>query len=177
MSRIGLNPVEIPEGVTLEVKESHVTVRGPLGELSLDLPQRISADVVENRVRLTRPDDSKESRGLHGLSRSLVANMVAGVLKGYQKDLAIEGVGFKAELQGKTLSLSLGFSKPVEYAVPDGITLDVQGTSIAITGCDKQQVGDVAARIRSFHPPEPYKGKGVRYKGEHVKRKAGKTVA
>jgi large subunit ribosomal protein L6 len=131
----------------------------------------------ENRVKLARPDDSKENRSLHGLSRSLVANMVVGVSKGYRKDLSIEGVGYKAELQGKTLTLSLGFSKPVVYAVPDGITLDVDTTAIAITGCDKQQVGDVAARIRSFHPPEPYKGKGVRYKDEHVKRKAGKTVA
>lgn len=177
MSRIGSNPVEVPEGVTVEVKDCHLTVKGPLGELFLDLPGEIRANVNGNHIVFVRPDDSKKNRSLHGLSRSLVGNMVAGVTKGFRKDLALEGVGYKAELQGKKLMLSLGFSKPVEYAVPEGVKVDVKGTEIAVSGPDKQQVGDVAARIRSYRPPEPYKGKGVRYKGEHVRRKAGKTVA
>ncbi len=177
MSRIGLSPVDVPDGVDVQVKDRHVFVKGPLGELSFELPGGIRASLVENRVKLERSDDSKENKSLHGLSRSLVANMVEGVSKGYRKDLAIEGVGYKADLQGSNLTLFLGFSKPVEYQVPEGIKLDVEATSISVSGCDKQSVGDVAARIRAFHPPEPYKGKGVRYKDEHVKRKAGKTVA
>jgi large subunit ribosomal protein L6 len=177
MSRIGSNPVELPEGVGVEVKDRQVTVKGALGELSLALPGEISASVDGNTVKVGRTDDSKQSKSLHGLSRSLIANMVEGVSKGYRKDLAIEGVGFRAELQGNKLTMWLGYSKPVEYLVPDGIKLDVDGTLIAVSGCDKQLVGDVAARIRSFYPPEPYKGKGVRYKDGRVKRKQGKTVA
>ncbi len=176
MSRIGEKPIDVPSGVTITVDGSHVTTKGGKGELSLDLPEGISAAVEGSTVNVTRADDSQKA--FHGLSRSLVANMVEGVSNGYTKELEIQGVGFRAALQGSTLSLSLGFASPIEFPVPDTVTVVVNNnTAVVISGADKQQVGEVAARIRSFYPAEPYKGKGVRYKGERVRRKEGKTVA
>ncbi len=176
MSRIGEKPVEVPSGVTVAIDGARVSVKGAKGELGLDLPAGISAAMEESTVTLKRDDDSFKAS--HGLARSLVANMVEGVSNGYTKSLEIQGVGFRAALQGKTLSLSLGFASPVEYAVPDTVTVAVNNnTEVEVSGADKQQVGDVAARIRSFFPAEPYKGKGIRYKDERVRRKEGKTVA
>ena len=176
MSRIGEMPIDVPSGVTITVDGSHLTTKGGKGELSLDLPEGIAAAVEGNTVVVTRGDDTQKA--FHGLTRSLVANMVEGVSNGYTKELEIQGVGFRAALQGKTLSLSLGFASPIEYAIPDTVTITVNNnTEVVVSGADKQQVGEVAARIRAFFPAEPYKGKGVRYKGERVRRKEGKTVA
>jgi large subunit ribosomal protein L6 len=178
MSRIGKQPVPVPKGVTASVSASRVQVKGSLGELSMELPRGIGAEVQDGRVVLTRPDDSRQSKSFHGLARNLVANMVEGVSKGFSRALEIQGVGFKAAVQGQKLVLSLGFSSPQEFLVPDGVKVVVtDGTAMVVSGADKQKVGDTAARIRSFYPAEPYKGKGVRYKGEHVRRKVGKTVA
>ena len=177
MSRIGMKPIEIPEGVDVKIDKANVSTKGSKGELSLTLPDGISATMRDNLIVVTRLDDSSTSKSLHGLGRSLIANMVTGVSKGYLKELQLEGVGYRANLEGNKLVLSLGFSSPSEYVLPDGITANVNGTDVSITGPDKQLVGNVAAEIRALHPPEPYKGKGVRYKGEHVRRKTGKTVA
>lgn len=176
MSRIGENPIDVPAGVTVTVEGSQVTAKGAKGELALVLPEGISGCVEENTVVMTRSND--EQKAFHGLARSLVANMIEGVSTGFTKELEIQGVGFRAAVQGSTLSLSLGFASPVEYVIPDTVTVAVNNnTQIVVSGADKQQVGQVAARIRSFYPAEPYKGKGVRYKDEYVRRKEGKTVA
>jgi large subunit ribosomal protein L6 len=176
MSRIGEKPVAIPSGVTVSIDGTRVCVKGPKGELGCELPVGITARVDGDSVLVSRADDSLKP--LHGLGRSLVANMVEGVDKGYRKDLEIQGVGFRAGVQGQALSLALGFASPVEYRVPEGVTVAVNNnTEMSVSGCDKQQVGEAAARIRAFYPAEPYKGKGIRYKGEHVRRKVGKTVA
>jgi len=178
MSRIGEKPIEIPSGVTVTISGSDVAVRGPKGELSMVLPGAIAATVSDNRIDVTREDDQRKSKSFHGLGRSLIANMVTGVSEGYTKELEISGVGFKAVAQGQTLSLSLGFASPVEYSVCEGVSVAVNNnTNIVVTGPDKQKVGETAARIRAFYPAEPYKGKGVMYKGERVRRKVGKTVA
>jgi large subunit ribosomal protein L6 len=177
MSRIGNKPVAIPAGVTVRVEEQQVTAKGPQGELSLRLPARIQAKLLDGRVELARPDDTKESKSFHGLGRSLVANMLEGVAKGFSRELELQGVGFRASVQGPKLVLSLGYSSPVEYTAPQGIKFAVKESFITVSGPDKKKVGDVAALIRSFYPPEPYKGKSVRYRGEYVRRKAGKTVA
>ena len=178
MSRIGTKPIAIPSGVTLEVKGTDVTTKGPQGELSWAIPAGISCAIDDGVATVTRADDSKSMRELHGLSRSLIANMVEGVANGYKKELELEGVGFRATVKGRAISLAVGFSSPVEYEPPEGVTITTEGdTNIVVTGADKQKVGDTAARIRSFAPAEPYKGKGIRYKGEHIRRKAGKTVA
>ena len=174
MSRIGEMPIDVPAGVTIAVEGSHVTAKGGKGELALDLPEGISADLEGSTLNVARSSD--DQKAYHGLSRSLIANMIEGVNNGYSKELEIQGVGFKAALQGSTLSLSLGFASPVEYTVPDTVDVTVNNNT-AVSGADKQQVGEVASRIRSFYPAEPYKGKGVRYEGEHVRRKEGKTVA
>lgn len=178
MSRIGEMPVEIASGVAVTVDGRKVAVKGSLGELAMELPGPIDVKVDEGKVVVTRADDQRESKSLHGLSRSLIANMVEGVSKGFEKGLEIHGVGFKAAVQGRTLVLSLGFASPIELALPDGVTVtEAGGTRVNVSGPDKQLVGQVAARIRSFFPAEPYKGKGVRYRGEHIRRKVGKTVA
>lgn len=178
MSRVGRTPVAVANGVTVSVSGSTVTAKGPLGELTLKLPESIGVTVGASSAQVTCAADSRLGRSMHGLSRNLLANMIVGVSKGYKKTLLIEGVGFKAVLQGKKLSLSLGFASPVVFEVPEGIKVtDEGGTKLHISGPDKQQVGDTAARIRSYYPAEPYKGKGIRYEGEHVKRKVGKTVA
>lgn len=178
MSRTGSKPVEIPSGVDVAVHGGAVTAKGPKGELSVDLKDGIAAAAEGSLLTVTRRDDSRECKQMQGLVRSLISNMVEGVAKGFTRELQIQGVGFKAALQGSKLSMALGFASPVEYEVPDTVQVEVKdNTAIIITGPDKQQVGDVAARIRSYYPTEPYKGKGIRYKGEQVKRKVGKTVA
>lgn len=176
MSRIGEKPIEVPGGVKLSVNGALVEATGPKGTLSLTLPKGIRAALEGTELKISRENDSQKA--FHGLSRSLVANMIEGVNSGYTKELEIQGVGFRAALSGNTLSLSLGFASPVEYTVPDTVSVAVNNnTALVVSGADKQQVGEVAARIRSFFPAEPYKGKGVRYKGEKVRRKVGKTVS
>ncbi len=178
MSRIGKQPVAIPAGVTVTVDGNAVAVEGPLGQLRHNLPAGVAARVEGASLVVSRSDDSRVQRGLHGLSRTLIANMIAGVTAGYRKELIIEGTGFKAQLQGQKLLLSLGFASPKEFAVPEEIKVsEKQGTRLTIEGLDKQLVGQVAARIRSYFPVEPYKGKGIRYADEQVRRKQGKTVA
>jgi large subunit ribosomal protein L6 len=177
MSRIGKKPVAIPSGVSVQTDGTRIAVKGPKGELAMTLPETVSATVKEGVVNVACSDDSARGRSRHGLGRSLLANMVSGVHKGYSIDLELQGVGFRAAVQGNKLTMTIGYSSPVEFMAPQGITISVKDTNMTVSGPDKQLVGDVAARIRSYYPPEPYKGKGIRYKGEHVRRKAGKTVA
>ncbi len=179
MSRIGKNPIAVPEGVTVTVNGSSVVVKGALGELSRDLMKGITAKVEDNNVVVCRADDSRNQKSCHGLMRSLIANMVEGVSKGYKKELTIEGTGFKAVNNGKVLSLSLGFAYPKDYVIPEGVTVTVDGNGVklAVEGTSKELVGQAAARIRSYYPAEPYKGKGIKYAGEVIRRKQGKTVA
>ncbi len=177
MSRIGRKPIAIPDGVTIEIKPELVSVKGPRGELD----QTVSGDmkVLESDRTLTveRPTDRGEHRALHGLTRSLIANMVEGVTEGFEKRLEIQGVGYRARLQGKALELSVGYSHPVSVTAPDGIEFEVPApTQVIVRGIDKQLVGEIAAQIRRTRPPEPYKGKGIRYEGEHVRRKVGKRA-
>jgi len=178
MSRIGNKAVEIPDKVKVNVdQEGAVSVEGPKGKLQWSLPRQIRASVQDNRVSVVREAESRSVKALHGLSRSLVHNMVQGVSEGFTKQLEIEGVWFKAAVQGSTLNLSLGFSHPVTFSIPKDIKITVaDNTKITVQGVDKQLVGQVAADIRGFYPPEPYKGKGVRYAGEQIRRKVGKTV-
>ena len=178
MSRIGKVPVIIPDKVKVQVKDQHVAVEGPNGKLTLDIPHLATVKVDEQQILVSRPNDNKESKAIHGLVRSLIQNMVIGVSKGFVKQLEIQGVGFKATMAKKKITLNLGYSHEIVYPVPDTIvvTLEDGGTKIKIEGPDKQLVGKVASEIRSFYPPEPYKGKGVRYSDEQVKRKEGKTV-
>ena len=176
MSRIGLQPVQLPSGVKVSVQDGVVEVSGTKGSLDLRVPEGITVEAADNTVVVKRLAD--KYRAAHGLVRSLIANMVKGVAEGYSKDLVVNGVGFRAAMSGSTLSLSLGFASPIEYSVPETVTVTVNNnTEITVSGIDKQQVGDVAARIRSFYPAEPYKGKGVQYKDERIRRKVGKTVA
>jgi large subunit ribosomal protein L6 len=178
MSRIGNKAVEIPDKVKVNVdEEGAVSVEGPKGKLHWKLPRQIRASVKDNQVSVMREAESHSVKALHGLSRSLVHNMVQGVSEGFTKKLEIEGVGFKAAVQGSTLNLSLGFSHPVPFSIPAEIKITVaDNTKITVEGVDKKLVGQVAADIRRFYPPEPYKGKGVRYAGEQIRRKEGKTV-
>ncbi|PYJ15601.1 MAG: 50S ribosomal protein L6 [Verrucomicrobia bacterium] len=178
MSRIGNKAVEIPDKVRVSIDNNgEVSVEGPKGKLSWKLPCDIKASVKDNRVSLVREAETRSVKALHGLSRSLVHNMVQGVSEGFSKELEIEGVGFKAAVQGSTLNLSLGFSHPIPFSIPKDIKITVaDNTKIAIQGVDKKLVGQVAADIRRFYRPEPYKGKGVRYAGEQIRRKVGKTV-
>jgi large subunit ribosomal protein L6 len=177
MSRIGRKPVTIPSGVTVTVDGSTVKVKGPKGELSRTFEQSMKVRVEDNQVIVDRPSDDKRERALHGLTRALIANMVTGVTQGFKKTLEIVGVGYKAEKKGKNLVVSVGYSHPVNYPEPAGITLSTPApTTIVIEGIDKQKVGQVAAELRQFRRPEPYKGKGIRYQGEQVRRKAGKTA-
>ncbi len=178
MSRIGNKAVEIPDKVKVNIdNEGAVSVEGPKGKLSWRLPRDIKGSVRDNRVSLMREAETRSVKALHGLSRSLVHNMVQGVSEGFSKQLEIEGVGFKAAVQGSTLNLSLGFSHPVLFPIPKEIKITIaEGTKLTIQGIDKKLVGQVTADIRRFYPPEPYKGKGVRYAGEQIRRKVGKTV-
>lgn len=176
MSRVGNKPVELPDGVDVEVQGNAVTVKGSKGQLNRSFNERIGFDIDNGTVSVTRPDDTRESRALHGLSRALLANMVTGVSDGYRKELEIQGVGYRASLKGNDIELLVGFSHPVTVQAPEGITFEVpEPTRIIVSGIDKEQVGQMAANIRKVRPPEPYKGKGIRYVGEYVRRKAGKA--
>ena len=177
MSRIGKKPITVPDGVTVEVKPGLVSVKGPKGELSQVVSTEMTVTRSNGDLTVERPTDRGEHRALHGLTRSLIANMVEGVTEGFEKRLEIQGVGYRARLQGKALELSVGYSHPVSVAAPDGIEFEVPvPTQIVVRGIDKQLVGEIAARIRRSRPPEPYKGKGIRYAGEHVRRKVGKRA-
>jgi large subunit ribosomal protein L6 len=177
MSRIGNKAITLPDKVKVQVSGSTVKVEGPKGKLELTISPRVTAKVEGNLVSFTRASEARQDRALHGLTRSLVNNMVLGCATGFQKKLIINGVGFKANVQGKNLNLSLGYSHPVVYPIPEGITIKVEdNTNVLIEGVDKQRVGAVAADIRAYYPPEPYKGKGVRYSDETIRRKEGKTA-
>jgi large subunit ribosomal protein L6 len=176
MSRIGKAPITVPKGVEVKQSGSSMEVKGPKGALSQAIPSGIALQIDGGVITVKRQDDTKPMRSLHGLLRTLIANMVTGVTEGFSKRLEIVGIGYRANLQGRNLQLSLGYSHPINYAIPDGIEVAVdKQTAITVTGVDKQKVGQVAAEIRSFKKPEPYKGKGIRYVGEQVRRKAGKA--
>jgi large subunit ribosomal protein L6 len=176
MSRIGRQPIALPGNVEITLGEgNHVSVKGPKGQLERDFPRTMTLTREDGQIVVTRPNDEGKQRALHGLSRSLLNNMVVGVTDGFTKTLEVQGVGYRAQLQGTSLQLALGFSHPVIVAPPAGITFAVEGPRIMISGIDKEQVGQVAANIRKLRPPEPYKGKGIRYQGERVRRKAGKA--
>ena len=176
MSRIGKKPIEIPAGVTITVNNGNVTVTGPKGELSRQFNTEIAVTIEENVVTVTRPSDEKEHRALHGTTRALIANMVEGVSQGFTRNLELIGVGYRAQKQGTKLILNVGYSHPVEIEPEEGLEVEVPAnTKITIRGTDKQRVGELAANIRKTRPPEPYKGKGIRYEGEVVRRKEGKT--
>ena len=176
MSRIGNKPVVIPAGVTVDLKDNTVTVKGPKGELSYTFNQNISLEQREGEVVFTRPDDSKENKTIHGTTRAVFNNMVVGVTEGFQKELELIGVGYRAQLPGKKLVLNVGYSHPVEFTPEEGIEIEVpSNTKVIVKGYDKQKVGELAANIRGVRPPEPYKGKGIRYVDEFVRRKEGKT--
>ena len=177
MSRVGKNPVAIPSGVTVTVSDGAVTVKGPKGELKQSLVHGITASVEDGRVVFGRPDESKQSRSSHGLIRSLVNNMVTGVSKGFEKKLEVIGVGYRADVKGSKLVMNLGYSHPIEYDIPKGVAVSVDKQNvISIQGIDKQQVGQVAAEVRAFRRPDSYKGKGVRYQGEYIRLKTGKSA-
>ncbi|MGA8746675.1 MAG: 50S ribosomal protein L6 [Solirubrobacterales bacterium] len=177
MSRIGRKPIAVPEAVTVEIAPGQVAVKGPKGQLTQIVSQEMAVEQADGSVTVQRPTDRGEHRALHGLTRSLIANMVSGVTDGFEKRLEIQGVGYRAQLKGKNLEMALGYSHPVSIEAPEGIEFEVpQPTEIVVRGIDKQLVGQVAADIRKRRPPEPYKGKGIRYRGEHVLRKVGKRA-
>jgi large subunit ribosomal protein L6 len=177
MSRIGKKPIDIPAGVDVKLLENTIKIKGPKGELQWNLPSGTKASVAENKVLVERENDLKKNKALHGLSRNLIANMVTGVTTGYQRVLEIVGVGFRAQVQGSRIVLSLGYSHPVEFNLPDGITaaVDQKQTQITLTGIDKQKIGQIAANLKALRKPDIYKGKGVRYAGQRLKLKVGKT--
>ena len=177
MSRIGKQPIPVPAGVDVTIEGSTVTTKGPKGTLSQSFDHDMQITLEEGSIWVRRPSDDRRHRSLHGLTRTLVSNMVVGVSDGFRKDMEIVGVGYRAALKGSDLDLSLGLSHPMVVACPEGITFEVPApTKISVIGIDKQQVGQIAAEIRSIRPPEPYKGKGIRYAGEHVRRKVGKAA-
>jgi large subunit ribosomal protein L6 len=176
MSRIGKRPIDIPGKVTVTIDGQHVAVKGPKGQLDRVLPEQVTVEQEGETIRVLRRDESRAARQRHGLSRTLVANMVDGVSKGFEKRLQIQGVGYRAQVQGRNLILNVGYSKPVEIVPPEGIQLAVENnTNVIVSGINKEIVGNTAARIRAVRPPEPYKGKGIRYAGEMVRRKVGKA--
>ncbi len=176
MSRIGKRPIPIPSKVTIDVKGQQVTVKGPKGTLQREIPNSIAISQEGDQIKVAPVNDSRVARQCYGLSRTLIANMVEGVSKGFEKRLQIQGVGYRAQAQGKKLTLNVGYSKPVEMDMPEGIQVAVEkNTEVIVGGIDKEVVGNVAAKIRAVRPPEPYKGKGIRYLGEMIRRKAGKT--
>jgi large subunit ribosomal protein L6 len=176
MSRVGKQPIPIPAGVSVSHESGTVNVKGPNGSLSQRMPRGIGVEIAEGQVRLARPDDRKQTRALHGLARALVANMVRGVDKPFVRELEIQGVGYRAETAGQTLTLQVGFSHPIAMRIPDGLNVSVdRNVIVRIEGIDRGQVGQFAADVRSVRPPEPYKGKGIRYADEHVRRKVGKA--
>ena len=177
MSRIGKTPITLPQKVSISVTNGTVTVEGPKGKLSWQLPQAITIRIEETTLFIERANDERETRALHGLARALVNNMVTGVSEGFRRDLEIQGVGFRSAVKGEHLDLSIGYSHPVLFKIPQNIKITVtDNTKISVEGIDKHLVGQVAADIRAYYPPEPYKGKGIRYAGEQVRRKEGKTV-
>jgi large subunit ribosomal protein L6 len=177
MSRIGKQPIELPSGVNIAISPGRVQVNGPLGELSQQVPARMQIEQEEGNLVVKRPTERGDDRALHGLTRSLLANMVEGVTKGFEKRLEIQGVGYRAALRGTDLELNVGYSHPVVVKPPQGITFEVpEATTVLVKGIDKQQVGEIAAQVRKVRPPEPYKGKGIRYDGEYVRRKVGKRA-
>src|SRR5213596_4235211 len=177
MSRIGRQPIELPPGVSVSISPGRVMVNGPLGELNQQVPGRMKVEQQDSSVVVTRPTERGDDRALHGLTRSLIANMVEGVTKGFEKRLELQGVGYRATLRGTDLELNVGFSHPVVVKPPQGISFEVpDATSVLVKGIDKQQVGEIAAQVRKVRPPEPYKGKGIRYEGEYVRRKVGKRA-
>ena len=177
MSRIGKQPIELPAGVSVSLSPGRVMVNGPLGELSQQVPQRMQVEQEESTVVVKRPTERGDDRALHGLTRTLIANMVEGVTSGFQKRLEIQGVGYRAALRGTDLELNVGYSHSVVLKAPQGISFEVPTpTEVIVKGIDKQQVGEIAAQVRKVRPPEPYKGKGIRYQGEHVARKVGKRA-
>jgi large subunit ribosomal protein L6 len=177
MSRIGKQPIPLPDGVSIEIAPGSVRVKGPKGELKQELPREMKVEQADGTITVERPTDRGDHRALHGLTRSLIANMVEGVTDGFEKRLEIQGVGYRAQLKGKNLELALGYSHPIQLDAPEGIDFEVpQPTEVVVRGIDKQLVGETAARIRKRRPPEPYKGKGVRYAGEQVTRKVGKRA-
>jgi large subunit ribosomal protein L6 len=177
MSRIGRRPIPVPAGVSIAIDPGRIMVNGPLGELTQQVPIRMKVERQEDELIVTRPTDRGDDRALHGLTRSLIANMVEGVTKGFEKRLEIQGVGYRAAMKGTSLELNVGYSHTVVIDPPQGISFEVPiPTQIAVKGVDKQQVGEIAAEIRKVRPPEPYKGKGIRYEGEYVRRKVGKRA-
>ena len=177
MSRVGKKPITVPKEVKIGINQGMISVEGPKGKLSYDIPANIDVESKEGNIWVKRSADTKPQRSLHGLVRMLISNMIKGVTEGYSKELEIVGVGFKAQLQGNNLKLQLGFSHEVVFPVPEGIKIETaKSTQLVIRGIDKQKVGDTAARIRSIYLPEPYKGKGIRYAGEYVRKKIGKAV-
>jgi large subunit ribosomal protein L6 len=177
MSRIGKQPIELPSGVNVAISPGRVQVNGPLGELSQTVPRRMQIEQNDGNLVVKRPTERGDDRALHGLTRSLLANMVEGVTKGFEKRLEIQGVGYRAALRGTDLELNVGFSHSVVLKPPQGISFEVpENTAVVVKGIDKQQVGEIAAQVRKVRPPEPYKGKGIRYEGEYVRRKVGKRA-
>jgi len=177
VSRIGRKPIQVPAGVTVTIQGNEIKVKGPKGELGMTNNHNITVNIKDNVIEVSRPDDQKENRALHGLTRALIQNMIKGVTEEYKKILDIVGVGYKAELKGNNLLLSMGYSHPIYFIPPKGIKLETPTpTQIVVTGIDKQLVGQVASKIRSFRKPEPYKGKGIKYSTEIIRRKAGKTA-
>jgi large subunit ribosomal protein L6 len=177
MSRIGRRPIEVPAGVTVSIDPGRVMVNGPLGTLQQQVPQRMKIEQDNGAITVTRPTERGDDRALHGLTRTLIANMVEGVTKGFEKRLELQGVGYRGAMQGTDLRLDVGFSHPVVLKAPRGISFEVPTpTEIVVKGVDKQQVGQIAAEVRKVRPPEPYKGKGIRYRGEYVRRKVGKRA-
>lgn len=176
MSRIGRQPIAVPKNVEVRLEGNRVTVKGPKGELTRELHPKMRVVLEEDRLLVTRPDDERESRSLHGLTRTLVANMVEGVANGFEKALELQGVGYRAAKSGRKLVLTVGYSHPVEMEPPPGVEVEVPApVNVIVKGANKETVGEFAAKVRSVRPPEPYKGKGIRYRGEHVRRKVGKT--
>lgn len=178
MSRVGNKPVPANKDVTLEVKGGNLNIKGPKGEFNWPIPSGIDIKVEDGQVQVSREGNSKHLRAMHGTTRALIANMIEGCATGYTKQLELHGVGFRGQLKGNTIILALGYSHPIEYTPPEGVTITLDGdTNITISGPDKQEVGQAAAQIRSYYPAEPYKGKGVRYKGEQIRRKTGKAIS
>ena len=177
MSRVGKNPIQIPDGVDVKLQNTLITVKGPKGELKWNYPETMKVSLTDKSITVERPSDAKQIRSLHGTTRSIIANMVEGTHTGYKKELEINGVGYRAQVKGQTISFTLGYSHPVEFALPDGISAetDKKQTLLTLNGIDKQQIGQVAANIRSLRPPNVYKGKGIKYAEERIKMKVGKA--
>lgn len=178
MSRVGKQPIRVPEKVEVRLEGGAIRAKGPLGELSHPIPSRVQVEISDGQILVRRSDDDPRSQAFHGLTRALIANMVHGVAEGFSRVLEIQGIGYRAERRGKGLRFHLGFAQPIDMDLPEGIEVEIEGgTILTVRGADKQLVGQVASDIRALRPPDPYKGKGIRYQGQHIRRKAGKTAA